>query len=197
VSPRFDDLIYVNYSTKEIVNKVSDLKHELVREALVRTGIQAAVEITMLADVPSEGSGLGSSSSLVVGLLHALYGYKGELVTAEQLAREACEIEIEICGKPIGKQDQYIAAYGGICEFRFRKDDSVGVRRFHRRPELFHNLSGQIMLFYTAEVGGHSGGPGRAHGDQRATAPWPEGACRASWGSAGSWAAVGTGTGVE
>jgi D-glycero-alpha-D-manno-heptose-7-phosphate kinase len=102
--------------------------------------------------VPSEGSGLGSSSSLVVGLLHALYGYKGELVTAEQLAREACEIEIELCGKPIGKQDQYIAAYGGICEFRFRKDDRVGVRRFQRRPELFHNLSGQLMLFYTGRT---------------------------------------------
>ena len=152
VSPRFDDLIYVSYSKKEIVNNVGDLQHELVREALVRTGIQAAVEITMLADVPSEGSGLGSSSSLVVGLLHALYGYKGELVTAEQLAREACEIEIELCGKPIGKQDQYIAAYGGICEFRFRKDDRVGVRRFQRRPELFHNLSGQLMLFYTGRT---------------------------------------------
>jgi len=152
VSPRFDDLIYVSYSKKEIVTKVADLQHELVREALARTGIQAAVEITMLADVPSEGSGLGSSSSLVVGLLHALYGYKGELVTAEQLAREACEIEIEICGKPIGKQDQYIAAYGGICEFRFRKDDTVGVRRFQRRPELFHNLSSQIMLFYTGRT---------------------------------------------
>ncbi len=149
VSPRFDDLIYVNYSKKEIVDKINDLQHELVREALVRAGIQAAVEITMLADVPSEGSGLGSSSSLVVGLLHALYGYKGELVTAEQLAREACEIEIEICGKPIGKQDQYIAAVGGITAFTFHKDGRVEYRPCKIAEETLYNLEDNLLLFFT------------------------------------------------
>jgi D-glycero-alpha-D-manno-heptose-7-phosphate kinase len=152
VVPRFDELIIVNYTKKETVENVRDLKHELVREALLRTGVENGVEITTLADVPSEGSGLGSSSTVTVGLLHALYSYKGRLVTAEQLAREACEIEIDICGKPIGKQDQYIAAYGGVCQFTFRKDDSVDVRQFRRSPDLFHGLSRNIMLFYTGRT---------------------------------------------
>ena len=152
VVPRFDELIIVNYTKKETVESVADLKHELVREALLRTGVENGVEITTLADVPSEGSGLGSSSTVTVGLLHALYAYKGKLVTAEQLAREACEIEIDICGKPIGKQDQYIAAYGGVCQFTFRKDESVDVKPFRRSPELFHGLSRNIMLFYTGRT---------------------------------------------
>jgi D-glycero-alpha-D-manno-heptose-7-phosphate kinase len=152
VVPRFDELIIVNYSKKESVENVRELKHELVREAMLRTGVENGVEITTLADVPSEGSGLGSSSTVTVGLLHALYTYKGKLVTAEQLAREACEIEIEICGKPIGKQDQYIAAYGGVCQFTFRKDDTVDVRQFRRCAELFHGLSRNLMLFYTGRT---------------------------------------------
>jgi len=152
VVPRFDELIIVNYSKKETVEHVDDLKHELVREAMRRTGVENGVEITTLADVPSEGSGLGSSSTVTVGLLHALYTYKGRLATAEQLAREACEIEIDICGKPIGKQDQYIAAYGGICQFNFRKDDSVDVKQFRRSAELFHGLSRNLMMFYTGRT---------------------------------------------
>jgi len=152
VVPRFDELIIVNYTKKETVENVRDLNHELVREALLRAGVENGVEITTLADVPSEGSGLGSSSTVTVGLLHALYAYKGKLVTAEQLAREACEIEIDICGKPIGKQDQYIAAYGGICQFTFRKDETVDVKPFRRSPELFHGLSRNIMLFYTGRT---------------------------------------------
>jgi len=152
VVPRFDELIIVNYTKKETVENVRDLKHELVREAMIRTGVENGVEITTLADVPSEGSGLGSSSTVTVGLLHALYSYKGRLVTAEQLAREACEIEIDICGKPIGKQDQYIAAYGGVCHFRFCKDDSVEVRQFRRSAELIHGLSRNILLFYTGRT---------------------------------------------
>ena len=152
VVPRFDELIIVNYTRKETVERVADLQHELVREALLRTGVQSGVEITTLADVPSEGSGLGSSSTVTVGLLHALYAYKGTLVTAERLAKEACEIEIDICGKPIGKQDQYIAAYGGVCQFRFRKNDDVDVRQFRRCPELFHGLSRHILMFYTGQT---------------------------------------------
>lgn len=129
VKERFDDLIYVDYSSKEIVENIHDIKHELVREAALLTGMTNGFEVMMFADIPSEGSGLGSSSSLTVGLLHAFYSYKGELVTAEQLAREACKIEIEILGRPIGKQDQYIAAYGGMRSFKFCKDESVEVNQ--------------------------------------------------------------------
>ena len=119
VKERFDDLICINYSKREIVRDVSQIKHDLVREAMRIVGVTKGVEITTLADIPSEGSGLGSSSSVTVGLLNALYAYKGEQVTAERLAHEACQIEIDILGRPIGKQDQYIAAYGGLKEFIF------------------------------------------------------------------------------
>src|SRR5207245_1948759 len=114
IKERFDDGIYVNYSRKEITTTVDEIQHELVREALRKTGIEKGVEITTLADVPSEGSGLGSSSSVTVGLLNACYAYRGEQVPLDRLAREACEIEIDIVGKPIGIQDQYIAAYGNL-----------------------------------------------------------------------------------
>ena len=113
VKQRFDDDIYVNYSKKEIVSRAEDLEHELVREAMQMTGVARGVEITTLADIPSAGSGLGSSSAVTVGLLHALFAYQGRQVSAEELAERACTIEIERCGKPIGKQDQYIAALGG------------------------------------------------------------------------------------
>src|ERR1700751_2033477 len=119
VKKRFDDEIYVNYSKKEIVSRVEDIEHELVREAMLMTGVTSGVEITTLADIPSSGSGLGSSSSVTVGLVHALYAYQGQQVSAGELAERACAIEIERCGKPIGKQDQYIAAFGGIRDLRF------------------------------------------------------------------------------
>ena len=130
VKQRFDDDIYVNYSKKEIVSRVEDLEHELVREAMWMTGVTNGVEITTLADIPSAGgSGLGSSSAVTVGLLHALFAYRGRQVTAEELADRACTIEIDRCGKPIGKQDQYIAAYGGIRDIRFGPGDQVHGRR--------------------------------------------------------------------
>jgi len=105
VKERFDDLICVNYSKRETVEDVEQLQHELVREALKLTGIKKGIEITTLADIPSQGTGLGSSSSIAVGLLHAFYSYLGELKTAECLASEACKIEIDTLNKPIGKQD--------------------------------------------------------------------------------------------
>jgi len=128
VKQRFDDEIYVNYSKKEIVSRVADIEHELVREAMLMTGVTGGVEITTLADIPSSGSGLGSSSAVTVGLLHALYAYTGRQVSAEELAEGACRIEIERCGKPIGKQDQYIAAFGGVMVFEFNPDDTVTAR---------------------------------------------------------------------
>ena len=119
VKERFDEKIYVNWTKKEIVDAVEQIEHELVREALRKVGVSKGVEISFLSDIPAEGSGLGSSSSVTVGVLNALYQYIGETPTAEQLAREACEIEIEILRKPIGVQDQYIAAYGGLRCFEF------------------------------------------------------------------------------
>jgi D-glycero-alpha-D-manno-heptose-7-phosphate kinase len=149
VKQRFDDDIYVNYSKKEIVSRVEDLEHELVREAMQMTGVTSGVEITTLADIPSAGSGLGSSSAVTVGLLHALFAYQGRQVSAEELAERACTIEIERCGKPIGKQDQYIAALGGIRDIRFGPGDEVAAEELDLRPADRWALQHQIMLFYT------------------------------------------------
>ena len=149
VKQRFDDMVYVNYSKKEIVDSVTELEHELVREAMRVTGVEKGVEITTLADVPSSGTGLGSSSSVTVGLLQALYAFHGQLVTAETLARQACEIEIQRCGKPIGVQDQYIAAYGGLRELIFCEDGEVRVAELGLEEDLLRRLNRNLMLFYT------------------------------------------------
>ena len=149
VKERFDDLIYVDYSSKEIVSTISEIKHDLVREAAFLAGMKIGFEVMMFADIPSEGSGLGSSSSLTVGLLHAFYQYLGKLVTAEQLAIEACKIEIEILKRPIGKQDQYIAAYGGLKSFRFCKDESVEVTPIEIVSEAKRKLGSNLLLFFT------------------------------------------------
>ena len=149
VKQRFDDEIYVNYSKKEIVSRVEDLEHELVREAMWMTGVTNGVEITTLADIPSSGSGLGSSSAVTVGLLHALFAYRGKQVTAEELADRACTIEIDRCGKPIGKQDQYIAAYGGIRDIRFGPGDQVTAEELELSAAGRRDLQRHIMLFYT------------------------------------------------
>lgn len=149
VKERFDELIYVDYSEKEIVKNIKDIKHELVREAAIKTDMSPGFEVSMLADIPSEGSGLGSSSSLTVGLLNAFYQYQGIQVTAEQLAKEACEIEIDILKKPIGKQDQYIAAYGGLTAFKFKKDSTVEVQKIKLTSELKRKLGSNLLLFFT------------------------------------------------
>jgi len=149
VKERFDDEIYVNYSKKEIVSRVEDLEHELVRAAMQMTGVQKGVEITTLADIPSAGSGLGSSSAVTVGLLHALFAYQGRQVSAGELAERACRIEIEQCGKPIGKQDQYIASFGGLRDIRFGPGDGVIAEEVALSPAGRRALQRQIMLFYT------------------------------------------------
>ena len=112
VKERFDDSIVLNYSERERVDRVADIRHDLVREAMKITGVEKGIEITTLADIPAEGTGLGSSSSVTVALLNALHVYQGHTNTAQTLADEACQIEIEILKNSIGKQDQYIAAYG-------------------------------------------------------------------------------------
>ena len=150
ITERYDDAIYIGYSRKEIVQHVDEIEHELVREAMRMTGVDNGVEITMLADIPATGSGLGSSSSLVVGLLNALYTLRGSQVPATVLAEQACEIEMERCGKTIGKQDQYIAAHGGICIVDFAPDDSVTVEKLALLDTALHRLGEEFLLFYTA-----------------------------------------------
>lgn len=149
VKSRFDDKIYINYSQKECVDRVEEIRHDLVREAMLITGVESGVEITTLADVPSEGSGLGSSSSITVALLHALFTYRNMLVTAEDLARLACDIEITRAQKPIGRQDQYAAAYGGLNEFVFHEDDSVTRLPVSVSDSVFRRFSSSLLLYFT------------------------------------------------
>lgn len=148
VKERFDDKIYVNWSKKEIVDSVEPIEHELVREAMKMTGLKKGIEITILADVPSEGSGLGSSSSITVGLLNAFYAYQGTQVPAERLAQEACKIEIDILGKPIGIQDQYIAAYGNLRYLKFSKN-GVRIENLNIEEKQKRILVSNLLLFYT------------------------------------------------
>ncbi len=148
VNKRFDDSIRVSYTRTEIVERLDDLQHEIVRAALRKTGIERGVEITTIADIPA-GTGLGSSSTLTVGLLHALHAYADRFSGAERLAREACEIEIDTLGQPIGKQDQYAAAYGGLNFIRFNRDDSVLVEPIICKPATRRRLAESLLLFYT------------------------------------------------
>ena len=152
VKKRFDKKIRVGYSTTEMVDNLDELKHELVREGLRKTGVTEGVEISTMADIPSTGSGLGSSSSVTVGLLNAFYVYQGISQTAETLAKEACEIEIDILGKPIGKQDQYVAAYGGLNIIRFMPDEKVKVEPLKINESVKRKLERNLMLFYTGMV---------------------------------------------
>jgi D-glycero-alpha-D-manno-heptose-7-phosphate kinase len=171
VKQRFDDEIYVNYSRKEIVSRVDDLEHELVREAMKMTGVSRGVEITTLADIPSAGSGLGSSSAVTVGLLHALFAYQGHQVSGEELAELACTIEIDICGKPIGKQDQYIAALGGIRDICFGPGEDVGAEKVVLPAAALRAFQLQMMLFYTGRTRSANGILAEQNANIEATRP--------------------------
>lgn len=152
VKERFDEKIYVNWTKKEIVDSVDEIEHELVREAMRKVGVTKAVEISFLSDIPAEGSGLGSSSSVTVGVLNALYHYVDQMPTAGQLAREACEIEIDILGKPIGMQDQYIAAYGGLRCFHFGPGREVKTEPVQASRAALEDLDNMLMLFFTGQT---------------------------------------------
>ena len=149
VKERFDDKIYINYSRKECVDHVDEIQHDLVREAMRMTGVEKGVEITTLADIPSSGSGLGSSSSITVALLHALFTFQNMLVTAEQLASSACRIEIDILNKPIGRQDQYAAAFGGINRFTFHQGDKTERCAVQMSPATKRKFSSSLLLYFT------------------------------------------------
>ncbi len=166
VKQRFDDDIYLNYSQKEIVGRVEDVRHDLVREAMHMAGVRRGVEITTLADIPSAGSGLGSSSAVTVGLLHALFAYQGMQVSAAELAERACTIELDRCGKPIGKQDQYAAAFGGICDMHFGPGDRVNVERIRLEARPHRQLQGELDALlhrYHPDRGRHPQGAEREH----------------------------------
>jgi D-glycero-alpha-D-manno-heptose-7-phosphate kinase len=143
----FPGQVRVKYSETETVNSIDELKHPLLREAMRKTGVTQGIEISSIADIPS-GTGMGSSSSFTVGLLHCLYAVKRKYVTHEQLAREACEIEINILGEPIGKQDQYAAAYGGLNVIRFQPNGDVRVEPLYVKNETYLHLQKNLIMFY-------------------------------------------------
>lgn len=152
VNKKFDEKIRVSYSKTEEVDKASEIQHPLVREALQMLSIQGGIEITSMADIPSRGSGLGSSSSFTVALLNALYAFKSQYVSKETLAKQSCEIEIERCGEPIGKQDQYAAAYGGLNLIRFHPDDSVSVDPVICAPAIIKKIDESTLVFFTGRT---------------------------------------------
>lgn len=149
VKKRFDRKLRVGYTRTEMVDNLDEIKHELIREALRKTGITEGVEITTMGDIPSAGSGLGSSSTVTVGALHALYTFLGKNVSPDRLACEACEIEIGILGKPIGVQDQYIAAYGGFRFMEFLPGGQILVEDVPLHPSVKQQLDDNLLLFFT------------------------------------------------
>ena len=144
-----DNKIHIKYFEQENVDCIDEIKHTIVREAMRKTGIIGYVEVEILTEVPYTGTGLGSSSSLTVGLLNAFYAYKNEEVSDEELARQACDIEISILRKTIGKQDQYIAAYGGLNIIRFKPDSTVSVQPIDPGYDIYSALQKYLLLFYT------------------------------------------------
>jgi D-glycero-alpha-D-manno-heptose-7-phosphate kinase len=153
---------FVKYSALERADRVDDIKHPLVREALRHTATPPGVEIVSMADIPS-GTGLGSSGTFTVGLLRALHAFKREHVTAAELAETACHIEIERLGQPVGKQDQYIAAFGGVTCFEFHPDDTVTVSPLGLPETTMHDLQEHLLLFFT----GYSRAASEILGDQK------------------------------
>jgi len=149
VNPKFDRSIRVAYSRTENVERLADIQHPLFREAMRATGLHEAIEVHTIADIPGEGTGLGSSSTLTVGLLNAFYAYQGILKDPAELAREACEIEIDRLGGAQGKQDDYIAAFGGVQHFEFHADDSVRASPIPLSTHDREALSEHLSLFYT------------------------------------------------
>ena len=152
VNRKFDGRIRVSYSRTEEVDEVKAVEHPLVRHSLDLVGVDKGVEIGSFADIPSQGSGLGSSSSYTVGLLHALYAFSGRYVSKDQLAAEACEIEIGRCQEPIGKQDQYAAAYGGLNLIEFHPDEAVTVNPVICSNETRNAFEDNILVFFTGRT---------------------------------------------
>ena len=147
IHPFFDEKIQIKYSKTELVENIKDIKHPIAREILTEFNVQG-VDINSIADIPA-GTGLGSSSSYTVGLLHALYAYRGKIVSPKTLAEKACYIEIDVLNEPIGKQDQFAAAYGGLNIIRFLKDGSVKIEPIKMEEDAYKQFQKCLMMFYT------------------------------------------------
>lgn len=148
INTRFEPGIRLSYSKTENVARVDEIEHRLVRETLNKLALDGGVEITSVADIPSRGSGLGSSSSFTVGLLHAVHAYLGRYRSKVELGAEACEVEIDLCGEPIGKQDQYAAAVGGLNLIEFHADDTVSVQPVVAPGGTIRRVEEELLLFY-------------------------------------------------
>jgi D-glycero-alpha-D-manno-heptose-7-phosphate kinase len=146
--PTVDDKIRLHYSRSEIADDIDELSHELAREAFRLHGIRNKIEVSSMADLP-DGTGLGSSSAYLVGLLTALHQYRRDFVSLQALAEEACHIELDVLGKPIGKQDQYMAAYGGLTVLEIERDGSVRVRGVQSASGSLSAFVANTHLYYT------------------------------------------------
>lgn len=157
VKERFDRKIVINWTHKEIVDDISQIQHELVREAARMAGLRDGFDVITTADIPSEGSGLGSSSALTVALLNAFFQFRGLQLATAELAQRACRIEIEVLGKPIGRQDQYLTAFGGLHHATFARDGRVEMRPVSLSTETLRLLNQNLLLFYTGTTRKASG----------------------------------------
>ena len=148
-NPKFDNGIRVAYSKTEEVTSVDQIEHRIVRAVMTLLGLKGGVEITTIADVPSLGTGLGSSSSFTAGLLNVLHAFQGAYASPGKLAEEGCRVELDLCREPIGKQDQYAAAFGGFNLIEFQHDGRVDVSPIVMPTERRMELSRRILTFYT------------------------------------------------
>ncbi len=148
IKERFEKGIRLSYSKTENVSHFSELEHPLVKNAFNIVNIKENIEIVSIADIPSSGTGLGSSSSFSVGLLNAMSAYQGELLSKQSLAQKACHLEIDLCKSPIGKQDQYASAYGDLRVYEFNSDGSVSVEDVNVNRSLKQNLNKETICFY-------------------------------------------------
>ena len=149
VNKRFEKNIRVSYMEHEIVSNVNQIKHKLIKESLKEFGIKNSIEIVTIADIPGTGTGLGSSSSLAVGLCNSLSIYSEKSLQRKEIASKACYLEIEKTKNPIGKQDQYFSTYGGILFIKFEKDGKVNVERININNNTKKELEQNILAFYT------------------------------------------------
>ncbi len=150
----FPHRIRIAYSQTELTQDVDSIKHPIVREALKMLKLSGGIDINVMSDIPA-GTGMGSSSAFTVSLLHALNAFKNQLISKEKLAQEACRLEIDLLNEPYGKQDQYVAAFGGINLFRFNADGSASIEPIPMAQENKKNLLDHLMLFY---LGGNRAG---------------------------------------
>jgi D-glycero-alpha-D-manno-heptose-7-phosphate kinase len=150
-TPIVDDKIRVKYGQSELVDHVDQVEHTLAREALRHFGVSSGIEIVSIADIPA-GTGLGSSSAYLVGLLNAMHALTQNPVGPRQLAEEACHIELDVLNKPIGKQDQYMAAFGGLTMLDISPHGEVDVTRLGLDVEVLEALEHNLLMFYTHDT---------------------------------------------